>query len=350
MLLFRQALIFRLLSSFLFSLIFLIFCVPLNIKHPRVFEIASGWSIGSIANAMSHEGLWQHSRIVKGTFWLASFLGPIQSGEFQLTPGITLGGLAYQCIEGKRLQHHVTLVPGTTLQQMGVVLANTAALKHSTLASTEKMIAKASFAEKEDANQSLEGQIYPDTYAFVKGDTDISILKRAHTQWQKRSAELWERYGKESPYQSMYEAAVAASLIEKEASLVDEQRLISGVIANRLRLHMPLQIDASVIYGLGDQYHGILTHEMMRIESPYNTYMHRALPPTPIASFSEDAFLAALQPIKHDYLFYVLGNNHRHFFSKDFKSHKANIKVIASIVDKTAYPMDGATHIQKEKQ
>ena len=128
------------------------------------------------------------------------------------------------------------------------------------------------------------------------------------------------------PYQSPYELLIAASIIEKESALPAERRLISGVIVNRLHKHMPLQMDPTVIYALGPSYKGSLSHEQLSIDSPYNTYQYRGLPPTPIAAVSRDALNAARDPDTQGYLYFVAKGDGSHAFSLNYLAHRQAIQ------------------------
>ena len=128
------------------------------------------------------------------------------------------------------------------------------------------------------------------------------------------------------PYQTAYEMLIAASIIEKETAIPKERRLIAGIIINRLRKHMPLQMDPTVIYALGSQYHGTLRREDLQIDSPFNSYLHRGLPPTPIAMVDKDAIDAAAHPEPTDYLYFVATGNGSHHFSVNYEEQKQAIQ------------------------
>jgi UPF0755 protein len=118
---------------------------------------------------------------------------------------------------------------------------------------------------------------------------------------------------------------IVASILEKEAALPKERRLISGVIVNRLKNHMMLQMDPTVIYGLGEAYQGTLTHQQMTIDSPYNTYLYKGLPPTPIAMVSVDAIDAASHPEVSAYLYFVAKGDGTHEFNTTYAKHREAI-------------------------
>ncbi len=137
-----------------------------------------------------------------------------------------------------------------------------------------------------------------------------SILQE---EWEKRAADL--------PYHSPYEALIMASIIEKEAGVADERGKIAGVFVRRLEKNMKLQTDPTVIYALGDAYDGNIRRGDLSVDSPFNTYRYRGLPPTPIAAPGRAAIQAALQPQAGSELYFVAMGDGRHHFSNTLEEH-----------------------------
>lgn len=179
------------------------------------------------------------------------------------------------------------------------------------------------FATK-DLFYEMEGYLYPDTYYFNIGQNMIDIVTTLGKTMDNVFTEEYKAKAKEMNM-SLHEVLTIASLIEREAYNDDEKPTISGVIYNRIEKNMLLQIDATVIYGIGKGKEHINRVLWSHLEdpSPFNTYKHLGLPPGPIAAPSETAIHAALYPEKHDYLYYVLGED-GHVFSRTFKEHEIN--------------------------
>lgn len=173
---------------------------------------------------------------------------------------------------------------------------------------------------------NLEGLFFADTYKYAADSSATLLLSMAHIRLKKYLLAAWESRKENLPYNNPYELLIAASIIEKESALPFERKLIASVIVNRLRKNMPLQMDPTVIYGLGDKYIGKLTHADLQIASDYNTYKKRGLPPTPIASVGKNAIDAASNPDDSDYLYYVANGNGIHVFSKTYKEQKQAIR------------------------
>lgn len=251
----------------------------------------------------------------------------IKTGEYQFPKGSTPHSIWNQITTGTGLIYHpLTIVPGWTFTQLRTALANAASLKHQTAAMTDHDI----MDRLGDAELSPEGEFYPETYYYTKDLSDLVILKRAFDLMQKRLKDAWLQHAKDTPYKTPYDALIVASLIEKEAYLNSERPLIAGVIMNRLNHDMLLQIDATVIYGLGTNYTGKIYKTDLTLDTPYNTYIRKGLPPTPIAFPSQASIDAAMQPQVTEYYYYVAKNDRSHQFSKTLVEHNAAVQALSN--------------------
>jgi UPF0755 protein len=172
---------------------------------------------------------------------------------------------------------------------------------------------------------SLEGLLWPDTYRIADTDDEIDVLGTMVSEFEKNADALGLENATTEGH-TPYEILTVASLIEAEAKVDEDRPLIASVIYNRLRMGMPLQIDATVLYASGDPTKQTITRADLDKDSPYNTYKVEGLPPTPIANVSEASLKAALAPAPTDYLFYVIGDKDgRHKFAKTYAEQQANI-------------------------
>jgi UPF0755 protein len=169
-----------------------------------------------------------------------------------------------------------------------------------------------------------EGQLFPDTYRFPKGTTDLALLRIAHDALARRLEEAWQRRSPDVVLQTPYEALILASIVEKETALQSERPLISGVFQQRLRRNMRLQTDPTVIYGLGSSFDGNLRRQDLERDTPYNTYTRLGLPPTPIALVGAAALEAAVAPAPSDALYFVATGrgDGSHRFSATLEEHE----------------------------
>lgn len=172
---------------------------------------------------------------------------------------------------------------------------------------------------------SLEGLLFADTYIYDAGSGTQALLKRAHARLEQSLQAAWLGRDPRIPYQTPYDLLIAASILEKETRLPKERRLISGVIINRLKQGMRLQMDPTVIYAFGALAHTPLTHADLSVVSPFNSYKHAGLPPTPIAMVGQDALDAAAHPTWSNYLYFVAKGDGTHQFSTTYAQQRQAI-------------------------
>lgn len=175
-------------------------------------------------------------------------------------------------------------------------------------------------------DKTAEGLLLADTYNYDAGSSAKNILQTAHAKLQAYLDKAWASRSPGLPYKNAYELLIAASILEKETALPKERALIAGVIVNRLKKHMPLQMDPTVIYALGAGYTGKLSHSDLSIDSPYNTYRYPGLPIAPIAMVGKLAIDAAAHPTPSDYLYFVAKGDGSHQFSKTYDAQKSAIQ------------------------
>lgn len=168
----------------------------------------------------------------------------------------------------------------------------------------------------------LEGTLYPETYRIPKDFTAAELVDLMVKTYAEKTADLSERMSKHPLGQ--IGVLTLASIIEREANTVDSMRMVSGILQGRMEAGMPLQADASIEYVL-DKPLKQLTSEDLKVDSPYNTYLNRGLPPTPIGNPGRDAIMAVLEPIESDYVYYITDEEGNFHYAKDFDEHRANV-------------------------
>jgi UPF0755 protein len=174
--------------------------------------------------------------------------------------------------------------------------------------------------------QHPEGLFFPDTYRFPKGTSDVDFLRRAYQVMQKHLTREWNQRASGLPLDSSYDALILASIIEKETGAGFERPLISGVFIQRMKKNMRLQTDPTIIYGLGEKFDGNIRFRDLKKDTPYNTYLHAGLTPTPIALPGLGAIRAALHPAKTQALYFVSKGDGTHHFSATLEEHNAAVK------------------------
>ena len=293
---------------------------PMRIDEPRTIDFQRGTGFKELVRQLRREGLTRGSpfywKVLAREMKVSSRL---QAGEYQLEPGLTPRGLIDLMAAGKVVQHHFTIVDGWTFRQLRLALANEPGLRQTLPGMGESSIA----VQLGLGDSKPEGWFLPETYAWVKGESDFAILERAHVAMQKALDRLWPQRDPALPLKTPYEALILASIVEKETGIAEERAQIAGVFARRLQIGMRLQTDPTVVYGLGEQYDGNIRRRDLDADTPYNTYTRDGLPPTPIALPGLPALEATMHPGAGNALYFVAvgDGSGRHEFSASLAEH-----------------------------
>ena len=289
-----------------------------------LIDIESGDTLNKVLWGLSSNGVlpatWA-AKLYAKEFDLANGL---KVGEFRLSANATIPNLFELITGNNQIQYQAQFIEGSQFKQVLEVLDGQEKLKHLLTGKSHAEILAA--LELGDTVKHLEGQFYPDTYAYLKGDSDVSILKRAHQHLNEVLKKEWSTRQKELPLKSPYDALILASIVEKETGAKEERAQIAGVFTRRLNTKMRLQTDPTVIYGLGDEYQGNITRKHLKAYTPYNTYRIKGLPPTPIAMVGQPAIHAALNPEKGETLYFVAKGDGTHAFSNTIYEHNKAVR------------------------
>lgn len=295
---------------------------PISLDDPIVFTIDSGMSFAGINTKLKAIGLINKPRYFELFARHSSKANKIKSGEYQLTPGLKPEQLLDIFISGKVIQYSFTLLEGWQVREMLQAL-NTTELIDATLKSydPDTLMNELGYSEK-----VAEGLFFPDTYHFPKGTTDKEFLQRAYKRLQEVLDDEWQNRAENLPYKNAYEALIMASIIEKETGLASERKTIAGVFVRRLNINMRLQTDPTVIFAMGQQFDGNIRKKDLSIDSPYNTYRNKGLPPSPIALVGREAIHAALHPEDGKSLYFVSKGDGSHYFSETLSEHNKAVR------------------------
>jgi len=316
---------------------------PLNIDPDEsiLLDVRPGRSIKSIANELANKNIIDRPRYLAWTARINGQSKRIQAGEYVLEKDTTPKQLLDILVNGKVRQYSFTIIEGWNLSQ---VLQS--AKSNENLKQVVGDVPANQLMQQlgQPADIHAEGWLFPDTYYFVRGETDTNVFLRAYDAMKQHLKNEWENREAGLPYKTPYEALIMASIIEKETGKGEERAEIAGVFVRRLRKGMRLQTDPTVIYGVGEKFDGNLRRRDLRKDTPYNTYTRRGLPPTPIAMPGLAAIHAALHPAKGDSLYFVAKGDGSHVFSKTLKQHneavikyqlKGRRKAFSSFADKS---------------
>ena len=257
-----------------------------------VYELKPGTSIKTMVSELSAQGITSHPFLF-ALYAYPHLMAHLKTGEYLFHKGSTHASIWKQVANGTGFVNYpFTVVPGWTFIQLRNALLKANKLHQLTAKMSEQQIMSRLGA----GNIDPEGEFFPETYYYTKGVSDLVILKRAYDLMQSSLNDAWETRALDLPYKNAYEALIAASLIEKEGYLNSERPLIAGVLVNRMRKNMLIQFDPTVIYGLGLRYDGKIHKKDLIENTPYNTYVHKGLPPTPIAMPAMVSIRSALHP------------------------------------------------------
>ncbi len=250
--------------------------------------------------------------------------GRLQVGEYALAPDTTPRQLLERMRDGKVIARRVTIVEGWNIRELRAALAKAEPLLHE----SEGMDDAALMRAIGHPGVHPEGRFLPETYQYVRGDSDLDVLARAYDAMEKALEGAWASRAPGLPLKSKDEALVLASIVEKETGIAEERDEIAGVFVRRLRIGMRLQTDPTVIYGMGERYAGNIRKADLLADTPYNTYTRAGLPPTPIAMPGKAALQAATHPAQGDALYFVaIGDGSgRHVFTKSLADHENAVR------------------------
>jgi len=280
-------------------------------------EIEPGTSAKGVAEATVASGAKTQASLLYLWFRVSGESRLIRAGSYEISPGTTPRTLLRMLVRGEEALKSVTLPEGWNFNQVMMALKTAEQLRPD----AQGMSPEALMAKLGKPGIHPEGRFFPDTYTYAKGSSDMAVLKRAARAMDKRLDAAWTLRRPDTPLKSPEDALILASIIEKETGKPFDRATIGGVFTNRLRIHMLLQTDPTVIYGMGTQFDGNLRRRDLQTDTPYNTYTRGGLPPTPIAMPGRAALLAAVQPAKTDALYFVSRGDGSSQFSATLDEH-----------------------------
>ena len=292
---------------------------PAGAPETKEVVIPPGSGPRRVADVLAQAGVVTDAELTYA--WLRrEKLGPkLRAGEYEFTLPLSPEQAIQKLVAGQQKTYHVTVPEGLRLDEILPLLASSP-LKLR-LDRLEVLAADAAFVRKLGVPASrLEGFLFPDTYSFTHGYTEESVLAKmvSRTLEELRAAEA-----SKDPAVRLDDLQIVtlASIVEKETGLPAERPLIASVFVNRLRLHMRLQTDPTVIYGMGERYDGNIRKRDLVSDTPWNTYTRDGLPPTPIAMPGADALRAVVHPAASDFLYFVSRGDGSHEFSRTLEQH-----------------------------
>ncbi|HEY8334651.1 MAG TPA: endolytic transglycosylase MltG, partial [Tardiphaga sp.] len=284
---------------------------PGPLQDEKVVNIPARAGKGDIAETLLREGVIDANRwVFIGSVFALKASSELKPGEYLFPKNASLRTVIGTLVEGKVVQHAVTIPEGLTSEQIVARL-------------TDNDIFTGSIRE-----MPREGTLLPETYKFPRGTTRDQVIQRMQQEQKRALAEIWERRSPDVPVKTPEQLVTLASIVEKETGKADERSRVAAVFANRLRQKMKLQSDPTIIYGLvGGK--GTLGRPIKRSEiqqpSPYNTYVVEGLPPGPIANPGRASLEATAKPARTRDLFFVADGTGGHSFTETYDQHQKNV-------------------------
>jgi len=312
-----------------------------NFKEAEKFLlIPRGTSALGISHQLENEGIIRHWALFLSYVKICRISRPLQAGEYRFEKPLSIRQVADRLIHGLVFYHEVTVPEGYSVFEIADLLVQ------KNLASPESFRAAAGdarlIADLAPEARNLEGFLFPDTYRFTRGVSPEEMVRQMVNRFRQLYSGFF-RTEVEQSSMSLNQVITLASLIEKETGVENERPLVSSVFHNRLKLHIPLQCDPTVIYAarLQGAFHQEILPSDLDIRSPYNTYLHPGLPPGPIANPGLWSVEAALKPAATTYLYFVSNNKGGHVFSTTLEEHNRAVAVYRRDLRKTVQRKQG---------
>jgi UPF0755 protein len=294
---------------------------PGPLQQDKTVVIPSRAGMTDIADVLQREGVIDSNRwAFIGAVFALKARSELKPGEYAFQKNASLRDVIGTIVEGKVVQHSVTIAEGLTSEQIVARLTD-----NDIFSGTIREIPR-------------EGTMLPETYKFPRGTTREQVIQRMQAAQKRLVAEIWEHRSPDVPVKSPEQLVTLASIVEKETGKADERSRVAAVFANRLQKKMKLQSDPTIIYGLvGGK--GTLGRPIKRSEisqpSPYNTYVIDGLPPGPIANPGRASLEAAANPARTRDLFFVADGTGGHSFSESLDAHQKNVAKLRAIEKQT---------------
>ena len=292
-------------------------------NQTMIFEIQPRMTLKQVALELSRQGLIRSPRAFQAITYIQAKQKQVMVGEFSLSPSMPPSKILLQITSGKTILHPVTIPEGYRITEIATLL-------HSEgLADKEFFIRqtrdKSLIRPLGIPADSLEGYLFPETYHFSKFTPEKKIVQKMVDTFREQVLKPQLLMSAKKSSLSWHEIITLASLIEKETGLDSERKIISSVFHNRLRKNMRLQTDPTVIYAM-EKFDGNIRKRDLKIDSPYNTYRYKGLPPGPIANPGLKSIVAAISPIKSDHLYFVSRQDGSHHFSSTLIEHNLAVQ------------------------
>lgn len=310
------------LAAVLFFICFEVY-VPMNPSSHEIinFQVEKGWGDDEIADNLQKLGVIRSSYFFKFYAILSLKHSTLQAGEYNLSQKMSIHDIANKMARGDIIRDKVVILEGWDTKDIGKYLESKGICKQDYFISLTKKdySGEFSFLEDKPKGVGIEGYLFPDTYEIGKGESCEDILISMLVNFEKKlTPDLRTEIANQK--KSIFDIITMASMIEKEVRVIDDKKIVSGILWKRLAIGMPLQLDATINYVTGKSDPAVLTKDT-KIDSPYNTYKYKGLPRGPISNPGIDSITAAIYPKTTSYLYYL--SDGKTYFSETLEQHNA---------------------------
>jgi len=303
------------------------------------FTIRKGSSFREAADTLAAHGVVHSPRSFAVYARLRGQDRSLRSGTYVLRKGLSWEGILAALKSGRGVVHAVTIPEGFTIAQMTPVLVEALDLHADSIAAAVRDTSLFRRLDIPLASGTVEGYLYPDTYAFpdrvTAREAVLTMVERFEKAWKAE----WDAELRSIPM-SRHALVTLASIVEREVAHREEGPVIAAVYLNRLKARMPLQADPTVQYALGKKPGRVLYRDL-RVKSPYNTYLNPGLPPGPIASPGSASLKASVFPAKVKFRFFVAAPDGHHEFRRTYAEHVEAIRLVRELRRNSASPPAG---------
>jgi len=283
---------------------------PAKSGTETVVLLEHGLGVNAIARRLEQAGVIDNALIFALWTRIKGEGGALKAGEYAIPSKASMAEVLDLLIGGKSILHKLTIAEGLTSAQVIRLVAADAVLTGDAAATPP------------------EGALLPETYLFTRGTTRADIVAKIRKAHDDLLLDLWPKRVGDLPFSTVDEAVTLASIVEKETALAEERPRVAAVYINRLRKHMLLQSDPSVIYGItkGEPLGRGLRQSELEAKTPYNTYQVAGLPPTPIDNPGRASIEAVLNPPHTNELYFVANGSGGHVFASTLEQHQENVR------------------------